>query len=220
LTSISLPNYPGYSIQDNSTQSGHTWKTLLSLRFPRLISLSLGLLHTSARHETPTFLTNFLIAHPQLQDLFLACSLQLGLNRYESITDAGGLVTENFLPSLRTFETHPANLILMVRRHVKSLQELERLSILYCCHFEIQVLVDLVVALGQGSSGFPSLNSLAVQLAGDWVGERDTVDWIRRIGAFCPAVISFTGDICRISPVSWSSYHLVLPPNRNPFCNA
>jgi hypothetical protein len=101
----------------------------------------------------------------------------------------------------------------MIRRHVKSLQELERLSILYYCEFEIQALVDMVVALEQGSPGFPSLSCLAVQLAGDRVGEAETVEWIRRLGAYCPAVISFTGHIYKISPVSWSGNHLDLRPD-------
>ena len=138
------------------------------------------------------------------------------MTNYERITGEGGLMTEDFLPSLRTFETHPANLTLMIRQHVKCLQELERLSILYYCDFEIHSLADMIVTLEQGSPGFPSLSCLAVQLAGNCqcVGETETVEWIRRLGPYCPAVISFTGHINKISPVSWPGHRLDLPFDR------
>jgi hypothetical protein len=97
------------------------------LRFPSLKSLNLGCLSTPAWDKS-TFLTKFLIAHPDLQHFPLGSGLDFA-DQYEGITGADSLMGGKTFPSLRSFETHLTNLSIMVRNRVKCLQQLERLLI-------------------------------------------------------------------------------------------
>jgi len=93
----------------------------------------------------------------------------------------------------------------MVRKHVKSLQQLERLSILYRPSSRITLgepLTELLLALEESYWDLPLLSDLDVQLVALSVGR--AVDWVRRLGTHCPAVISYSGHLGIVSPVSLS----------------
>ncbi|KDR80560.1 hypothetical protein GALMADRAFT_264524 [Galerina marginata CBS 339.88] len=203
LCHLSFHNCPGYPAIRNQNQGAHdTWDVFMSLHFPRLVSLSLGLMYPSSiprRHkDTRTSLTRFLLAHPTLRHLALANSSH-SEDHYEGISGNGKLIKSTFLLALRSFETHPANLTIMIKQKVRSLQELTNLSILFHCGPSNGAFEALLVAL-QGSAGFSSVSHLKLQFSSDRPQDSHIItpliiQWVQRLSAHCPAVLAFSGDL-------------------------
>ncbi|KAF9563963.1 hypothetical protein CPC08DRAFT_705680 [Agrocybe pediades] len=198
LTSISFPNCPGfaYSMPEFSQD---TWGLLFSMQFPRLTSFGLGLMYAQPtlerRQDTTTLLTQFLKDHTSIQDLTLGCSLQFpGL--YEGLSGVGDLIQQDFLPNLRSLESHPANITIMLNQNVKSLQSLNKLTILYYCETSDAPLESLFAVM-RGSAGFPDVERLSIRFTGDvkfmGVHQITMFECVRRLGACCPSVRSFSG---------------------------
>lgn len=207
LTTLSFPTCPGYPIikQPNEVD---TWMTILGLRFPNLTSCNIGLLHPdriTVRHrDTTQALTDFLIAHPQLAHVALESSAKFA-HLYEGISGSGERVAPGFLPALRSLETHPANVAIMLAQGVRALQTLTRLTLAYYCQRGQDeregAVVELLMAL-EGSAGFPFVQELGVYFSGafDEIGSC-VVQWVQKLGAYFPAVLTWSGHLGVVSLV-------------------
>lgn len=208
LTSISFPNCPGFAYSlPEFTQD--TWTMFFSMRFPHLTLFNLGLMYVDPtlerRHDTTILLTQFLKAHPSIQDLTLGCSLEYqGL--YEGISGVDDLIQQDFLPNLRSCESHPANITIMLNQNVKSMQSLKKLSIVYYCEANDTPLESLFAVM-RGSAGFPEVEQLSVRFNGEvkfmGIHQITMFECVRRLGACCPSVRTFSGYLgLFVSPVS------------------
>jgi hypothetical protein len=185
-----------------------TWMTILGLHFPNLTSCNIGLLYPeriNVRHrDTKRALTDFLTAHPQLTHVALESSTKFA-RLYEGISGSGARVAPGFLPALRSLETHPANVAVMLAQGVRALQRLTRLTLAYYCERgqgeREGAVVELLMALG-GSAGFPFVQELGVYFSGafDEIGSC-AVQWVQKLGAYFPAVLTWSGHLGVVSPV-------------------
>lgn len=141
-----------------------------------------------------TALTNFLVAHPLIEDLHLGFSHPFagGLHCHISPSVTLGPGT---LPNLRRLTVDAFNFGIFIRSGISSLQMLESLHIDVGYFEEVERDVGFAETYSalEAYDGLPGLKTLELELGG--LGDELRIAcWITGFGKLCPKVERFWGD--------------------------
>lgn len=170
---------------------------LFNIHFPRLSSLHLGEWKSATLINSA--LTNFLIAHPLIEDLELCFSDENeGVGEEEVHCHVSPVALRpGTLPNLRSLTADAFNLRAFLSSEVLSLQTLESLHT-GVGYFKEQedgyAQFSEMFCMLEAKGGLPGLKVLELELDGLYGGEVDNAYWIAGFGKLCPKVEKFWGD--------------------------
>lgn len=193
LTHIRIPEPTGYSlVYETLTQ-------FFNLQFPCLSVLELGGWNTTV--PIGAALSNFLIAHPLIEEL------QLYFSDFDPCVDeihcrisSDIALDPGTLPNLRHLTTDPFNLSIFIRSGLSSLQTLDSLHIGVCFVEEQEARFSEMYRALEAFGGLPELKVLELELV-RVDDELANARWIAGLGKLCPKVERFRGDY----EVGWTS---------------
>ena len=203
LTHISLTGYL-------SLLEPTCYYEFLDLRFPLLTFLELGSLFKTTSHErSNTAITRFIVSHLHIHHLSLG-KFRIGTTSFQLDRN---LLSPNSLPKLRSFEGFPTNITLLAHCNVRSLLELNTLSLFSDLSFSADIddlLTMFETVRGRLEYGqFPRVRNLRFEFYTDHshlmktnVSDLVHRKWIDRFSEICPAVVNWYGTLGPVNFVS------------------
>jgi hypothetical protein len=143
-------------------------------RFPQLKSFGIGDWVDFNGEEGPVALVEFLIAHPTIQDLSLDWE---DTSEYTPELSESAAIP-NMLSNLRSLHCHVFNMLVMLRRGVRALACLEKLSVGHGLHPEAETQMDEMLKRLISNGGLPSLKSLLFDPGESCSDLQKTEQWI------------------------------------------